>query len=201
MLYNLNIMKLVFATNNNNKLAEVKKLVPENIQLLNLNDIDCNEEIPETTGTIEGNAKQKAEFVFKKYHVRCFADDTGLEVEALNNEPGVNSAMYAGEQKNAGDNMEKLLKELDGITNRSARFKTVISFCTGSETLLFEGIINGKIINEKKGKNGFGYDPLFIPDGYDKTFAELPLSVKNKISHRAIAVGKLMQYLHNYREK
>ncbi len=194
-------MKLVFATHNNNKLVEVKKLVPGNIELLSLNDINCNEEIPETSDTIEGNAKQKAEFIFQKYQVTCFADDTGLEVEALNNEPGVKSARYAGEQKNSDDNMDKLLKELNGKTNRSARFKTVIALCINNKTLLFEGIINGSIIHEKKGNKGFGYDPLFIPDGYNKTFAQLPLSVKNKISHRAIAMEKLIQYLHNYNSK
>src|SRR5690606_25729892 len=139
-------MKIVFATHNNNKLVEVKKLVPGNIELLSLNDINCNEEIPETSYTIEGNAKQKAEFIFQKYQVTCFADDTGLEVEALNNEPGVKSARYAGEQKNSDDNMDKLLKELNGNTNRSAHFKTIIALCINNKTLLFEGIINGSII-------------------------------------------------------
>ena len=191
-------MKIVFATHNNNKLAEVKKLVPENIDLLSLHDIGCNEEIVETSDTIEGNAKQKAEFVSKKYQVTCFADDTGLEVESLNNEPGVKSARYAGEQKSADDNMDKLLKELNGKANRSARFKTIIALCVNNKTLLFEGIINGTIIHKKKGDKGFGYDPLFIPDGYNETFAELPMSVKNKISHRAIAMEKLIKYLHNH---
>lgn len=191
-------MKLVFATHNTNKLTEVEKLVPEYIKLMSLHDINCNEEIPETSDTIEGNAKQKAEFISKKYQVICFADDTGLEVEVLNNEPGVKSARYAGEQKSDNDNMDKLLKELNGKTNRSARFKTVIALCINDNTLLFEGIITGKITHEKKGNNGFGYDPLFIPDGYKETFAELPLSVKNKISHRAIATERLIQYLHNY---
>jgi len=191
-------MELVFATHNTNKLIEVQKLVQGHIELLSLNDIDCDEEIPETSGTIEGNAKQKAEFVFKKYQVRCFADDTGLEVEALNSEPGVMSARYAGKQKSADDNMDKLLKEMNGKTNRSARFKTVIALCINNNTLLFEGIVTGTIIHQKKGNKGFGYDPLFIPDGYNKTFAELPLPVKNKISHRALAMEKLIQYLHNY---
>ena len=194
-------MKIVFATHNNNKLAEVKKLVPENIDLLSLHDIGCNEEIVETSDTIEGNAKQKAEFVSKKYQVTCFADDTGLEVESLNNEPGVKSARYAGEQKSANDNMDKLLKELNGKTNRAARFKTVIALCINNSTILFEGIITGTIIHKKQGDKGFGYDPLFVPDGYNETFAELPLSVKNKISHRAIAMEKLIQYLYNHNLK
>lgn len=191
-------MKIIFATHNDNKLKEVRKIIPENIELLSLNDIGCYEEIPETSDTIEGNAKQKAEFVNKKYQVTCFADDTGLEVEVLNNEPGVKSARYAGEQKSADDNMDKLLKELKGKTNRSARFKTVIALCINNNTLLFEGIITGTIIHKKRGDKGFGYDPLFVPDGYNETFAELPLSVKNKISHRAIAMEKLIQYLHNH---
>lgn len=191
-------MKLIFATHNTNKLTEVQKLVPGYVELLSLYDVGYNEEIPETSATIEGNAQQKAEFVFQKYQVTCFADDTGLEVDSLNNEPGVRSARYAGEQKSSNDNMDKLLKELNGKTNRSARFKTVIALCMDNNTLLFEGIINGTIIHEKRGDKGFGYDPLFIPNGYNETFAELPLSVKNKISHRAIAMEKLIQYLHNH---
>lgn len=188
-------MKLVFATHNQNKLLEVKALLPKHIELLSLTDIGCHEEIPETSDTIEGNAMLKADYVTKKYGMNCFADDTGLEVEALNGEPGVFSARYAGEEKNAEANMNKLLTSLSDITNRQARFKTAIALNIQGEKVLFVGIINGLIGDTKKGDKGFGYDPVFIPEGHTKTFAELPLSVKNEISHRAKAMYQLIDYL------
>ncbi len=190
-------MKLVFATNNKNKLAEIEQQLNNSFELLSLADIGCTEDIPETHATIEGNASQKSNYLFEKYHYNCFADDTGLEVEVLNNEPGVYSARYAGPQRNDTDNMNKLLLELQNKSNRKARFKTIISLVIDSKEQLFEGIINGTIINEKRGANGFGYDPLFVPDGYDKTFAELDSSIKNTISHRAIAFKKLIAHLKN----
>ena len=188
-------MKLVFATHNKNKLLEARKLLTDEIELLGLNDIECTEDIPETSDTIEGNAAQKALYVSKKYNINCFADDTGLEVEVLNGEPGVFSARYAGNQKNSEDNMNKLLENLNDKINRNARFKTVIALSLNGKTTLFEGVVNGVIIHEKRGNQGFGYDPIFIPSGYDKTFAELPLTVKNKISHRGKAMKLLIEYL------
>ncbi len=188
-------MKLVFATGNINKVNEIQQLIPDEIKLLSLNDIDCMEEIPETQATIEGNASQKAFYVYTNYHFNCFADDTGLEVEALDGRPGVLSARYAGESKNADDNMNKILAELKNVTNRNARFKTVISLVMDGKEIQFEGIVEGVILKEKRGDKGFGYDPIFIPNGYDKTFAELDMSEKNKISHRALAVRKLVEFL------
>jgi XTP/dITP diphosphohydrolase len=188
-------MKLVFATGNNNKVNEIQQLIPAEIKLLSLNDINCKEEIPETQATIEGNASQKAFYVYTNYHFNCFADDTGLEVEALEGRPGVLSARYAGESKSAEDNMNKLLTELEGVTNRNARFKTVISLVMDGKEIQFEGIVEGVILKGKKGDKGFGYDPVFMPTGYDKTFAEMDLAEKNKISHRALAVVKLVEYL------
>jgi XTP/dITP diphosphohydrolase len=188
-------MKLVFATNNTHKLHEVEKMLGKDVKLLSLNDIDCTEDIPETADTLEGNALQKARFVYEKYNVDCFADDTGLEVEALNNAPGVYSARYAGEQKNPQDNMNKLLAELQGKENRNARFRTVIALILNGKEYLFEGEVKGVIEKDKKGEEGFGYDPIFSPEGYDKTFAELDLSIKNKISHRGKAIAKLIEFL------
>lgn len=188
-------MKIVFATGNSNKVKEIQQLIPKEIELLGLKDIHCNEEIPETQPTIEGNASQKAFYVFNNYNENCFADDTGLEVEALDGRPGVLSARYAGESKSADDNMDKILAEMKGVTNRNARFKTVISLVMDGIEIQFEGVVNGVILNEKRGDHGFGYDPIFVPNGYDKTFAEMDLSEKNKISHRALAVGKLVDYL------
>jgi len=190
-------MKLVFATGNQNKAKEIQKLMPSSIQILSLNDISCLEEIPETQATIEGNASQKAFYVFEKYGYNCFADDTGLEVEALNGRPGVLSARYAGEGKDANANMDKILSELNDIENRSARFKTVISLVIEGKQRLFEGVVNGRIAYNKKGEKGFGYDPIFIPEGFDKTYAEMSLDEKNKISHRALAVKKLISFLEN----
>ena len=187
-------MKLVFASNNKNKIQEIQALVPSTIQIVSLEEIGCFEDIPETADTIEGNAILKADYVTKKYGYDCFADDTGLEVEALNGAPGVYSARYAGEQKDANDNMDKLLFELKDKTNRRANFKTVIALNLNGKQNLFTGIINGKIIEEKIGTNGFGYDPIFVADGYEKTFAELSMEEKSTISHRGIAVKQLIEY-------
>ncbi len=202
-------MELVFATGNKNKVNEIRQLIPETIKLLSLSDINCFEEIPETHPTIEGNASQKAFYVFKKYKYNCFADDTGLEVEALNGHPGVLSARYAGENKNADDNMNKILSEMKGITNRKASFKTVISLVINGKEIQFEGVINGTILDKKQGSNGFGYDPIFVPEQtplsffqgegqLKRSFAEMNLSEKNKISHRALAVNKLVEYLNKH---
>lgn len=188
-------MKLVFATANQNKAKEIQLLIPNSIEILSLNDINCQEEIPETQATIEGNASQKAFYVYEKYSQNCFADDTGLEIEELNGQPGVLSARYAGDAKNANDNMDKVLLEMKRIENRKARFKTVISLVINGKELQFEGLVNGIILTEKKGNSGFGYDPIFLPDGSSKSFAEMELSEKNKISHRALAVNKLVEYL------
>lgn len=188
-------MKLVFASNNKNKIQEIQALVPNTIQIVSLEEIGCTEDIPETADTIEGNAILKANYVTEKYGYDCFADDTGLEVEALNGAPGVYSARYAGEQKDANDNMDKLLSELKDKTNRKANFKTVIALNLNGNQNLFTGIINGKIIEEKIGTNGFGYDPIFVAEGFDKTFAELSMEEKSTISHRGIAVKELILFL------
>lgn len=188
-------MKLVFASNNKNKIAEIQSMLPESIKILSLEDINCLEDIPETADTIEGNAILKAEYVTEKYGYDCFADDTGLEVNALNGEPGVYSARYAGEQKNADDNMNKLLKALENNENRNAQFKTVITLNLQGKQYLFTGIAKGEITITKTGTNGFGYDPIFKPENFDKTFAELPLEVKNKIGHRGKAVHQLIDFL------
>ena len=188
-------MKLVFASNNKNKIQEIQALVPNTIEILSLEEIGCIEDIPETADTIEGNAILKANYVTEKYGYDCFADDTGLEVEALNGAPGVYSARYAGEQKDANDNMDKLLLELKDKPNRKANFKTVIALNINGKQNLFTGIINGKIIEEKIGTNGFGYDPIFVAEGYEKTFAELSMEEKSTISHRGIAVKKLILFL------
>ena len=190
-------MQLVFATNNLNKLKEVQALVPKHIKLLSLGDILCIEDIPETQSTIEGNAIQKAEYLVKHYGYDCFADDTGLEVEALNGEPGVYSARYAGPQRNAEDNTNKLLSELENKANRNARFKTVIALHLNGKLHTFTGICSGVITEEKHGEGGFGYDPVFKAEGYDKTFAELTLEEKNSIGHRGKAVKLLVQFLNN----
>ncbi len=188
-------MKLVFASNNKNKIQEIQALVPNTIQIVSLEDIGCTEDIPETADTIEGNAILKANYITYNYGYDCFADDTGLEVDALNGAPGVYSARYAGEQKDANDNMNKLLSELSDKPNRKANFKTVIALNLNGKQNLFTGIINGKIIEEKIGTNGFGYDPIFVADGYEKTFAELTMEEKSTISHRGIAVKELILFL------
>ena len=188
-------MTLVFATNNPNKLKEVQSLIPNHIELLSLKDIDCNEDIPETQDTIEGNAIQKAQYIKTHYGYDCFADDTGLEVDALNGEPGVYSARYAGRQRNAEDNMVKLLDSLSSKDNRNAQFKTVIALHLNGELKTFTGICKGEITIEKHGDKGFGYDPIFKAKGYDQTFAEITLEEKNTISHRGKAIRVLTKYL------
>ena len=188
-------MKLVFATNNLNKLKELQHILGEDIELLSLSDINCTDEIPEDYETLEENANQKAKHIFDKYNVNCFADDTGLEIEALNNEPGVYSARYAGIDKDAKGNMKKVLANLKGIENRKARFRTVISLLIDGKETQFEGIVKGNILEKERGIDGFGYDPIFEPEGYDVSCAEMEMSEKNKISHRALAVQKLVAHL------
>ena len=190
-------MKLVFATNNEHKLRELQQILGTEFQLLSLKDINCFEDIPENSPTIEENSLDKANYVYEKFKVNCFADDTGLEIEALDGRPGVYSARYAGDERNMDKNIEKILSELENKKNRNARFKTVISLIIDNKKHQFEGIVNGKIINDKRGKDGFGYDPVFLPDGYDITFAEMPSELKNMISHRGIAVQKLVDFLKN----
>ncbi|NNK39775.1 MAG: non-canonical purine NTP diphosphatase [Winogradskyella sp.] len=187
-------MRIVFATNNHNKLKEVQALLPSTISLLSLAEIGCDDDIPETQPTIEGNAIQKAEFVKKHYGYDCFADDTGLEVKALNGEPGVYSARYAGPQRNANENMTKLLEALQGTLDRSAQFKTVIALCLNGELHTFTGICKGTITTKRQGDKGFGYDPIFKPDGHGQTFAQMDLTLKNKIGHRGKAIQKLIGF-------
>lgn len=187
--------KIVFATNNQHKLEEIRKITQGSLEILSLTDIGCNEEIDETGNTLNENALIKATYVKERYGYDCFADDTGLEVDALEGAPGVYSARYAGEACRPEDNMEKLLAEMKETENRRAQFRTVIALRCNGENHLFEGVIRGSIIREKKGNEGFGYDPIFMPEGYDKTFAELGTEVKNQISHRAVATGKLMHFL------
>ena len=187
--------KIVFATNNAHKLQEVSEILEDKIQIMNLKDIHCDEEIPETSDTIEGNAYQKANYIYEHYHVDCFADDTGLEVEALNGAPGVYSARYAGPQHNSKDNIRKLLTDMQDIENRNAQFRTAIVLILDGKIHLFEGNIKGTIIRSERGSGGFGYDSVFVPDGFEKTFAELGEEIKNKISHRAIATKKLVKFL------
>ena len=188
-------MKIVFATNNPNKIVEIKDLLPEEIQILSLKDINCNEQLPETQNTLEGNAVQKAEFVFTNYGYNCFADDTGLEIEALNNGPGVYSARYSGDDCSPNDNMQKVLQKLEGENNRGAKFRTVIALIMNGKTLLFEGECKGEITKEKAGEKGFGYDPIFLAKGFDKTFAQMSKQEKGTISHRGIATSKLVEFL------
>lgn len=188
-------MQLVFASNNKNKILEIQSMLPDTIKILSLESIGCYEEIPETADTIEGNAILKANYVTQKYGYDCFADDTGLEVESLNGEPGVFSARYAGEQCNSDDNMNKLLKALSEKNNRNAQFKTVIALNLNGKQYLFTGIARGKITLEKIGTQGFGYDPIFQPEDYLETFAQLSLDIKNKISHRGKATLHLIDFL------
>ncbi len=188
-------MKIVFATNNLNKLAEVQKMLPDSIELLSLSDINCFDEIEETETTLEGNAKLKANYITEKFGYNCFADDTGLEVESLNGEPGVYSARYAGIENNSEKNMQKLLSELENKPNRKAQFKTVIALNLNNKQFLFEGICNGEILTKKQGEKGFGYDPVFKPNGFNSSFAEMTSEEKNTISHRGIAVKKLVRFL------
>jgi len=201
-------MRIVFATNNQHKLSEIRSILGDSIEVLSLKDIGCDVDIPETGTTLEENALQKAQYVYDHYHIDCFADDTGLEVDALDGAPGVYSARYAGEGHDSEANMTKLLKELGENNNRKARFRTVIALiqkknvcpcgCTSiKEIHQFEGIVEGMIIRERRGGEGFGYDPIFQPEGYDQTFAELGMDIKNRISHRARAVAKLAEFLND----
>jgi XTP/dITP diphosphohydrolase len=188
-------MKLVFATNNPNKVAEVQKMLSNTIELLSLKDINCFDEIEETESTLEGNAKLKAAYITQKFGYNCFADDTGLEVESLNGKPGVYSARFAGEPRNSENNMEKLLLVLKDLENRKAQFRTSICLNLDGEEFLFEGVCKGEILKEKQGKKGFGYDPIFKPEGFNRSFAEMTSQEKNKISHRGIAMQKLVSFL------
>ena len=187
--------KLVFATNNAHKLEEIRAILGDKMEILSLADINCHADIPETANTLEGNAHLKSEYVYNHYGLDCFADDTGLEVEALDGAPGVYSARYAGDGHDSQANMQKLLKEMEEKNNRKAQFRTVISLIEKGEEKLFEGIVRGEITQEKRGNSGFGYDPVFQPEGFDVTFAEMGSDVKNKISHRARAVKALCDYL------
>ena len=188
-------MELIFATHNENKVIEIKNLIQKNIKLLSLSDIGFKDEIVEDGKSLHENSLIKAKYIKSKYGMNCFADDTGLEVQSLNNEPGVYSSRYAGYPINSNNNIKKLLENLSGFNNRNARFRTVISLIISKNIFSFEGIINGKIIHEIRGNSGFGYDPVFIPSGYSKTLAELSLKEKNTISHRSIAINKMMNFL------
>ena len=190
-------MKIVFASNNKNKIHEIQSMLPESIQIVSLESIGCFEEIPETADTIEGNAILKANYISENYGFDCFADDTGLEVDSLDGQPGVYSARFAGEQRNADDNMNKLLEQLLDKPNRNAQFKTVIALNLKGKQHLFTGIASGEITLEKMGTGGFGYDPIFKPTGFENTFAELSLEVKNEISHRGKATKALLEFLKN----
>lgn len=191
-------MKLVFATNNQHKLDEVRKVVTGDFDIVSLSEIDCHDDIPETADTLEGNALQKARYIKEHFGYDCFADDTGLEVEALNNAPGIYSARYAGPGHDSEANMNKLLQEMKDKENRKAQFRTAIALILNGKEYLFEGIVRGSIITEKRGNSGFGYDPIFVPENYTETFAELGNDIKNQISHRAEAVKKLIEFLSNY---
>lgn len=193
-------MKIVFATNNLNKLAEVQNMLPESIQLLTLKDINFFEEIEETETTLEGNSKLKANYITDKFGYNCFADDTGLEVESLNGDPGVYSARYAGKENNSEKNMQKLLSELERKSNRKAQFRTVIALNLDNEQFLFEGICKGEITTEKQGEKGFGYDPIFKPNGFNNSFAEMTSEEKNSISHRGNAIKKLVLFLSEFKK-
>ncbi len=188
-------MKLCFATNNEHKLSEAKAILRGKYQIVSLEEIGCNEELPETTGTIVGNSHQKAEYIYSKYRTDCFADDSGLEVHALTNAPGVDSAIYAGPQRSHHDNINLLLNNLIGNVNRKAQFITIITLIISGDHYQFDGVLKGKISEEKHGNGGFGYDPVFIPDGYDLTLAQMTMEEKNRISHRAIALTKLVSFL------
>ncbi|MCB2220826.1 MAG: non-canonical purine NTP diphosphatase [Bacteroidetes bacterium] len=191
-------MKLVFATNNEHKLDEIRHILDSSIRIQSLTEIGCMEDIPETANTLEGNAQLKANYIHEKYNLDCFADDTGLEIEALGGKPGVFSARYAGPGHNHQKNMDKVLVELGGEINRKAQFRTVIALILDGKKYSFEGIVEGKILTEKHGDKGFGYDPIFQPDGFNVSFAEMDLKDKNEISHRGKAVRKLVDFLKNY---
>jgi len=188
-------VKLCFATNNEHKLREVRQLLGDKYQVLSLSEIGCNEELAEDQDTLEGNSIQKAKYIFDKYGISCFADDTGLEVDALEGAPGVYSARYAGEQRSSEDNIDLLLRNLSTISNRKARFRTVITLILNDEIYQFEGIVTGEILKSRKGTEGFGYDPIFLPEGNHKSMAELTAEEKNAISHRGLAIQKLIEFL------
>jgi XTP/dITP diphosphohydrolase len=190
-------MKLIFATQNQHKAKEIQALLPFEFEVLTLNDINIKEDIPETCDTLEGNASQKSHYILHHFSMDCFSDDTGLEIPALNNEPGVYSARYAGPAKNADENMNKVLEKLAGKSDRTAQFRTVISLILEGKEHFFEGVVKGTILSEKRGEDGFGYDPIFVPEGQNKTFAELSLDEKNKMSHRARAFEKMIHFLKN----
>ena len=192
-------MKLVFATQNENKAQEIQSLLPEYFKIITLKDIRCFDDIPETAETLEGNSLLKASFISETYNLNCFADDTGLEIESLDFRPGVNSARYAGPDKSADANIDKVLSELEGKTKRNAQFRTIITLILNSSTFTFEGIVHGEIILEKRGENGFGYDPIFVPEGALKTFAEMTLTEKNQYSHRARAFQKMIVFLSEFK--
>lgn len=187
--------RFVFATNNAHKLEEVAAILKDKVKLLSLKEIGCHADIPETADTLEGNALLKARYIFENYHTDCFADDTGLEVEALGGAPGIYSARYAGDGHDSEANMQKLLHDLEGVENRKAQFRTVFALIIDGKEHLFEGIIRGEIISNRKGTSGFGYDPIFVPEGYTQTFAEMGNELKNQISHRAVATNKLCKFL------
>ena len=189
------MIELVFATNNLHKLDELSKLAGDNFHLLSLKDVNCTDDIPETADTLEGNAALKARFIWEKFEKNCFADDTGIEVEALNGQPGVYSARYAGEDQNSEANLAKLLQDMVCVTNRKARFRTVICLILKGKESYFEGIVNGVLLAERHGEEGFGYDPIFVPEGYEQTFAEMDMGLKNSMSHRGRATEKLLQFL------
>ena len=193
-------MQIIFASNNKNKIREIKHVLGNSFTLLSLNDINMEEDIPEDEPTLEGNAIHKARYIFTATGMNVFADDTGLEVEALDGKPGIHSARFAGENKDSDANIEKLLTLLGNATNRNARFRTVIALIIGGKEYLFEGIIRGTIITKKKGREGFGYDPVFVPEGKNMTFSEMDLNEKNKISHRAQAFEQLKSFLSSYQE-
>ena len=190
-------MKLVFATNNAHKLEEIKEMLGSRHEIVSLKEIQCHEDIPEEQDTLEGNALQKARYIHEKYGLDCFADDTGLEIKALNNAPGVYSARYAGNAHDSEANMKKVLQEMQHISERQARFRTVIALILGEKEYLFEGIVNGEILTSKRGSEGFGYDPIFRPEGFQESFAEMPLHEINKISLRGRAVRELCRFLND----
>ena len=188
-------INLIFATSNQNKVLEIQKILPKKFNIKSLKDLNYFEDVPENETTIEGNAVFKAKYIYEKFNINVFADDTGLEVEALNGEPGVHSARYAGKTRNSEKNIKKLLKNLKNIKNRNARFKTVIALIIDNKLHIFSGIVEGYILDSPKGNNGFGYDPIFCPNGFDKSFAELTLKEKNLISHRSLAMKKLIDFI------
>ena len=194
-------MKLVFATHNHNKAKEIQSLMPEGIEVVTLDEIQCNEEIPETANTLEGNAHLKAQYIVDKFNMNCFADDTGLEISALNGEPGVFSARYAGEARNSIENMNLVLEKLKDIENRSAQFRTTIALYWNGEMYLFEGKVEGTIVREKKGCDGFGYDPIFEPENCGRTFAEMSINEKNNLSHRARAIKQMILFIKDKTKK